>query len=702
MDVNGTRYHLLQGERDWRPYLDPATADGLFWEARRDQVTLKPELFRLPPRAEEIVYGPEHRRGADRDGYGHTYWIDASARSLRYRPAGAPRGEVFWSLAALGRGAPRGKPAGSFAAAQAPAEAFPATRLRGLAVTARHYLVAGTLEPAGVLAFDLHGGGPPRWLRWPDAVPFAPFDLAAAPCGGVWALDLPEIGSDPPRLWFLDSYLRVAGGPEVDIVPPRRDDFRPVGGLPRERPARDFPTGISLDLAAPLEDVIDPVAVLALTDGSVLVLERGEVGLDPRVHRLRRDQPSPSAALGAALDDLLQQPSPFLAHDFAFVPDKNPPPGETSGVLYVASAEGNQSFAFTLHAAGPDWRLEALGRYLPMRRYSGKALVETGDEAYYDLDDAWLPLTELPRPRYRTEGSVELGASGGEAGFDGKEPGCVWHRLLLDACVPPGDGVEVWSRAADDAAQLDQVQWRREPAPYLRHRGAERPFHRPFSDEERGHAGVGTWELLFQQAVGRYLQILVVLSGSGRSTPKLRALRLHYPRFSYQQRYLPATYRDEPSSASFLDRFLANVEGFYTELEGKIAAVETFFDHRTAPAEALDWLAGWLGAVLDQDWEEDRRRLFIAHAMDLYRRRGTPRGLIQAVRLAVDECPGEELFAEPAADRDPFTLRLVEQFRTRQLPGLLPGDLRHEVVPARAAAATRWRPAQGGARLHEI
>jgi phage tail-like protein len=166
---------------------------------------------------------------------------------------------------------------------------------------------------------------------------------------------------------------------------------------------------------------------------------------------------------------------------------------------------------------------------------------------------------------------------------------------------------------------------------------------------------------LFQQAAGRFVEIELRLHGSGRSSPKIRALRAYYPRFSYAT-YLPDVYRDEPVSASFVDRFLANFEGLLTDLEGRIASAEVLFDKTAAPAGALDWLASWLGALLDPAWGEARRRLLIANAMELYRRRGTRRGLLAAVRLAVDRCPRETgLFAD---DRDgsPFGFRISEAF----------------------------------------
>src|SRR5205823_3787355 len=125
--------------------------------------------------------------------------------------------------------------------------------------------------------------------------------------------------------------------------------------------------------------------------------------------------------------------------------------------------------------------------------------------------------------------------------------------------------------------------WQREPSLYLRRDGSELPFV-PRSQA----ANSGTWELLLQHAQGRYLQIKLKLLGNGRSTPRIRAMRIYYPRFSYLEHYLPAVYRDDSDSASFLDRFLANIEGFYTAIEDKIANIAMLFTVASTPAEALE------------------------------------------------------------------------------------------------------------------
>src|SRR4029079_10197060 len=144
--------------------------------------------------------------------------------------------------------------------------------------------------------------------------------------------------------------------------------------------------------------------------------------------------------------------------------------------------------------------------------------------------------------------------------------------------------------------------------------------------------------------------------------------------FSYLSNYLPAVYREDPESASFLDRFLALFEGFFTSIEDRIAAAELLLDVRSAPPDALDWLAGFFGVALDPAWDDARRRLFIKHAMDFFRFRGTIRGLQMALELAIARCPSEAIFEERRASPHSAAIRVIEKYRTRRTPGVVLGD----------------------------
>jgi phage tail-like protein len=684
MDVNGTRFHLLLGQSDWARCQDESHAPpfsaadeplvGVGWNSESHELTLRRLSFQFVAGPTDRAPELEDRRGAARDRYANWYWIDSDASRIRVKSAGTRSISDFWPLPAP---APRTVPTGSFRPTSKPSAPAP-LRLGGLAVTAHHYLIAGTIEPSGFLLFDLHTGGPPWLLAWPSAIPFVPFDMAATSDGGVCVLDRVH-----RRYWLLDARFRVRGSEQQATLlePAELDDFQPLAsGLPRQRPAVTFPLGVALALATPVP-ASDPIAIEALPDDSVLVLDRGGGG-GGKVFRFKL-----SRALGspAALDfdALLADGGTFshrlVPHDFAVVSDNE---SGSAGRLYVVTSEGNQAFSFVMKDVAGALALDALMEYLPMRLFQGKALVGEGGKVYYDHLGGFAPLVEQKRPRYTQRGVLTTPV------FDGREPDCVWHRLLLDGRIPDGASVEVLSRTANDADAVLESEFFEEPSLYRRRTGPELPF--------LGRAAIGdrdSYELLFQRARGRYLQLRLVLSGNGRVTPRLRALRVWYPRFSYLEQYLPGAYRQDQSSASFLERFLANPEGFFTALEDRIAAVHALLDVRSAPTEALDWLASWFGLALDPGWEEARRRLLIRHAIDFFQFRGTLRGLRMALRLALDRCPEESIFSQPD-DLRGTGIRIVERFRARSVPGVYAGDPSERASIVFVPLAQRWTPDQ--------
>ena len=226
------------------------------------------------------------------------------------------------------------------------------------------------------------------------------------------------------------------------------------------------------------------------------------------------------------------------------------------------------------------------------------------------------------------------------------------------------------------------------------------PFASNVVSKEKGK---GTWELLFQDAKDRFLQLRLVFTGNGQKTPRISALRVYYPRFSYSENYLPSIYREDERSASFLDRFLANFEGFYTSIEDRISVAQMLFDVRSAPAETLEWLAGWFGIIFDPNWDDAKRRLFIKRAIDFYQFRGTMRGLRAALHLALYPCADDSIFESQTSEQrklDP--IRIVERFQTRRTPQIIPADFVTEKNKPRVVEQTeKWKPNQGADVLHQ-
>jgi phage tail-like protein len=673
MDVNASSFQLLLGTRDWSSCTDedgvalgtlwasPSAGAPAEWDEDRQELSLPAKVFVFPPPRGERPPRLDDRRGAGRDRYGNWYWIDGPRSTILVESVGSERTSVFWASATDDEQA---APAGDFHPVATPAR--PLT-LAGLAVTEDHYLVAGVLEPAGLLVFDLLTGGPPTRLAWPHGVPFHPVDLAPRPGGGVVVLAIDE---DHARAWELDARLRV--------VPARRP-AAPPPDEPGSFGPRPGPVGPAAAPLAPEDATLlagTPIAIECAPDCSILVLDRNPSGAASLLRRYRRgEEPAP----GVLTEDAGLRIE-VIGHDMALVAGAQ---AGVLGTLYVADLAGDQAFAFTVRLEEGERLALWLDRgFYPMRSFGGRGVVAGPTGAFYDFEDGWIPLARQPRSRYEQAGRVVSPV------LDGHAPGCVWHRLLVDACLPPGTGLSVWSAAADDREALVVPQWEREPDPRARAGGMELPFAGDLQGTYQ------TVELLLQRATGRYLEVMLELHGDGRSSPRVRALRAWYPRFSYLERFLPAAYREERDSASFLDRFLANLEGFYTGIEDAVAAAQTLLDPRTTPPQTLEWLAGFVGVVLDPAWDEARRRLFLRHAPDVFRVRGTMRGIEIALRLALDPCVDDGLFtgAEGPALRGP---RIVESFRTRSTPGVVFGDPT-QLAPLRSVApGQRWEPKDG-------
>jgi phage tail-like protein len=726
VDANGTRYQLLLGKGDWGACSAADTPSGgvpqplseawaasppnsalpdIVWDDGRAELTLRPLLLRITPSKGHKPPALDARRGAARDRFGNWYWIAPGGTELLANSVGTGNTSHFWS-AGDGLACPVAPRFGGFQALdpQAPPAAL---ALAGLAVTEEHYLVVGVLDPAGLLLFDLYTGGGPRQVLWPAGVPFVPFDMAPAPGGGVWILDRINV-----CYWALDRQFRVIASGQPDALPPQPDPFQPQeGGTVRPSPSPAFPEGIRLIGASPLA-AREPISIEALPDGTVLVLDHNPGGKHSLVFRYLLGQqlgdPVPTVIPTDLIEDGTIGDLDIVAHDFAFAPEHKAADGATvPDRLYVVSENGDQCFLFLPSLADGQLVMQAQTDDLPMRLFGGKGLVTAGRHAYYDFADRWIPLAAQRRPRYAASADLFTPAGvPGEQGspppgvrspFDGRVPDCVWHRLMLDACIPPETQVVIWTRAANDPRDLPRAEWQPEPPPYLRDDGSELPFVAP-----RTATGDGTWELLFQRARGRYLQLRLQILGNKRSTPRLRALRAYYPRFSYLERYLPGVYRQDAVSASFLDRFLANPEGFFTAIEGRIAAVQMLFDPTSAPAADLAWLAGWFGVVLDPLWDERKQRLFLTNAMVFFQYRGTARGLEMALRLAHEPCADKSIF-DPAASTMPArSFRIVEAWQARRTPGLLPTALAGGPLPGRGPAPARWTPDQGGAALNRL
>jgi phage tail-like protein len=224
-----------------------------------------------------------------------------------------------------------------------------------------------------------------------------------------------------------------------------------------------------------------------------------------------------------------------------------------------------------------------------------------------------------------------------------------WQRLLLDADLPPGAHVRMFTHVsmspatpalalpfnpangviADQVVRPDTLadapldQWRAAPADAL--------------------------DILALHQPGEYLRIAALIYGDGRATPTVRQLRIENDREGALAE-LPMFYRRDAEARPFLERALAVFESSHRSERDAIASLPRLFDADAAPDPRielptwLDSLGRWVDARPAEEWSEEQRRRRVARAYRDHARRGTLDSMRELVRLYA----GATVFIEDA------------------------------------------------------
>jgi phage tail-like protein len=213
--------------------------------------------------------------------------------------------------------------------------------------------------------------------------------------------------------------------------------------------------------------------------------------------------------------------------------------------------------------------------------------------------------------------------------IDSGIPRCRWHRLRLEADVPDGAGIEVAMATSAESAPLPQGL--NSPPWNVFNAGVPHP-------EDWQILPKGATDGLVQQPAGRYLFLRLRLTGDGRVTPVIRRLHLDFPR-STSADYLPYVFREDAASSDFTERFLSLFDADLEDIDTVTRRFSALLNAEHVPEDVLKWIAGFMGLVLDPQWDVACKRRVLKAAPDLFRRRGTRAGLGEAVHVVFGETP---------------------------------------------------------------
>jgi phage tail-like protein len=610
MDANGLKFWLLAEERHW---LLPGAPPALEYDSRRRSLRLARQRRDLQQLTENRsqAEGRIERVPQCRDLHGNRAWFDAGLRRILAAGVCDPPQEIY-RLDAPGA-------------------------LTDLAV-----------DDDGVLYLAVNGAVILHDLRerWDDATVGAPgftaWRLAAAAGGGVWVLDrehrlLARLSGRPLPDTAVKPYL-------PQVVRPCAENADPPRLVMLDRavwPETETPVGLACSLAGEL-------AVLSWAADREAVLRQlsGELTFS-----------DPVTLIGSR-----------FPYSLAWVA-----PGRV-GVLVcgVDSGAGEPKSEARVYPAGMDSGQQyPSGDLYPLKKdYDfGPFLHGLDYPPHYPATGGSHALHRLSFPFFTRQGEAANNTL--FAPLDSGAADTVWHRLYVEAAIPPVCGVRLFLAAANEVrepADIADTDWfEHRFGDSLRQGGAsdvphgcrlplasELPCHPGLSPCSREGGRNGLFTALIQRPGrrvrtlrGRYLHVRAELTGPGNATPELFAVRAYGGRFSYVEHYLPRLYwerlfapeaddRGPATEADFFERFINNFEGTLTVIEDRVAASDLVTRPRSTPAAALPWLASWVGLDFEPALPEARQRAWLENAAELARWHGTLRGMRLALEIATN------------------------------------------------------------------
>jgi phage tail-like protein len=110
--------------------------------------------------------------------------------------------------------------------------------------------------------------------------------------------------------------------------------------------------------------------------------------------------------------------------------------------------------------------------------------------------------------------------------------------------------------------------------------------------------------------------------------------------------FVPSIYRE----VDFIGRFLKVFEQSFEPAVDILQTLWAYLDPNTAPSQMLPFLAYWVGWPGQVPWDELKQRQLIRRALEIYRWRGTQRGLQLYLHLYTG-LPNEQIQIEESFNR---------------------------------------------------
>ena len=141
------------------------------------------------------------------------------------------------------------------------------------------------------------------------------------------------------------------------------------------------------------------------------------------------------------------------------------------------------------------------------------------------------------------------------------------------------------------------------------------------------HAGLRVGARLYKESYEEKDTVLEQRPLRGQMVYTGEEVTLWISRESYIK-WLPAIYqRSDATGRNIVRDLLWIVQHLFGSIESQLDSIHQYFDSYETREDFLPWLAAWSAMILETDWPVNKKRRLIKKAMELYRWRGTVKGL---------------------------------------------------------------------------
>lgn len=153
------------------------------------------------------------------------------------------------------------------------------------------------------------------------------------------------------------------------------------------------------------------------------------------------------------------------------------------------------------------------------------------------------------------------------------------------------------------------------------------------------NAGLSVDAVLYRESYEKKDTVLEQTPVRGQMVYEGSRITLYVARRGYME-LLPAIYRRSDAVGRNLVREICFIfEHMFGSVDETLERGHTYYDPLECPPEFLPWLASWTAMVLDAGWPIEKKRALLKRSVDLYRIRGTTRGLALFLKLFIGHEP---------------------------------------------------------------